>query len=119
MATKIWDYGIGIVEAIAYAIEFVIFTLFIYEEALQMANRMLINQIGLSNKAGVYGMLMIEHAYALNQATQYFENVGPIALYGCNAYSTYFYASKFTAEWGWIYFNGTRSQYSLYKMDIF
>lgn len=113
---KNWDLAWDLAEAINYVIEFVIFTLFIYEEALQIANRRILNDIATKNTYVLGVDMYVNFDYAMGWCREYFESYGILALYGCNAYSSYFYSSMMTREWGNIYLKGQRMDYKFSRI---
>lgn len=111
-----WDLAFDLAEAINYVIEFVIFTLFIYEEALQIANRMILVEVSTGNMTKLGNVMETDFDYIMGFIKQFFENYGILALYGCNAYSSYFYVSMMTREWGNIVKYDQRMDYSFSRI---
>lgn len=118
MSSK-WDAAFDLAEGINYVIEFVIFTLFIYEESLQIANRLILNAIALNNRSVLGEQMQVNFDFVMSWADDFFSKYGILALYGCNAYSAYWFTCMMTREWGQIFLTGNRLDYSFETLPVF
>jgi hypothetical protein len=114
-----WEYAEELLDAVTFAIEFVIFTLFIYEEAMQIHNRMILDRIAYNSKTYLFTFIPLNFDYTLSNFVSFFNNYGILALYGCNSYSHYIYVSYMTREWAKIWLGDGRQEYSVYTTGIF
>lgn len=114
-----WDKVEEIADAITFVVEFVIFTLFIYEEGMQIILRLIMNNIADGNKTGVFHECHVNFDYIFGFFADFFNAYGLLAVYGCNAYSTYLFACMFTREWAELYLGGNRMTYSFPKTGLF
>lgn len=114
-----WDKVEEIADAITFVVEFVIFTLFIYEEGMQIILRLILNNIASGNKTGVFHECHVNFDWVMPKFVNFFNNYGLLSVYGCNAYSTYLFACMFTREWAEIFMNGNRMSYDFYKTGMF
>jgi hypothetical protein len=114
-----WDKVEEIADAITFVVEFVIFTLFIYEEGMQIILRGLLDSIASGNSANVSHHCHVNFDYIFNFFVGFFNGYGLLAVYGCNAYSTYLFACMFTREWAELYLGGGRMNYEFYKTGMF
>lgn len=114
-----WDKVEEIADAISFVVEFVIFTLFIYEEGMQIILRLMLNEISAGNKSAVFHHCHVNFDYIFSFFAEFFMGYGLLAVYGCNAYSTFCYSCMFTREWAELYLGGNRMVYEFPKTGMF
>lgn len=114
-----WDSAEELADGISYVIEYIIFTLFIYEEAMQIINRLILQQIINGEATKLRLTIMIDFDFIMIYARGFFESYGILSVYGMNAYSAYFFSSMMTREWAELYLTGKRMEYSFSKTPLF
>lgn len=114
-----WELAEDIADAISFVIEFIIFTLFIYEESLQIQNRLLMDRIAFNDKNTLYIYMHTDFDFVMSYARNFFEGFGILSIYACNAYSSYLFSSMMTREWAQLFGGGPRMSYSFSRTGIF
>ena len=114
-----WEYAEELLDVVSFAIEFIIFTLFIYEESLQIYNRLVLDYIASNNVLQMDALMGVTILPALREMHGFFNNYGILALYGCNSYSHYLYVTYMTFEWYNIFRGKGRQEYSIYTTGLF
>lgn len=117
--SKIWEMAEDMVDAISFVVEYAIFTLFIYEEAQQMINRQILSEISWGVKSAVIHDIEINFDFMMNGFAGSFNKWGILALYACNAYSSYLFASMMVREWANIWLGWGRMEYSFPRTGLF
>lgn len=115
----VWELAEDLVNSITFVVEYVVFTLFIYEEAMQMMNRRILDEIRFSEKSVISFDIKVNHTFIMNHFSSDFNNYGILALYACNAYSSYLFASMMVKEWGQLFCGGDRINYSFRRTGLF
>lgn len=104
MLDKIMEFDVEPIEnaaqGIAYLVELVTFMLFIYEEALQINNSMVLQAAKRKDKNELYQLMANTYDPAINSFTDCFIKWGLIAIYINNAYASFLYASMMCREVG-------------------
>lgn len=114
-----WDLAEGLANSITFVIEYAIFTFFIYEESMQIINREIMNKIANNNQNDVRIQLGTSFNFVMNGFSSDFNNYGILALYACNAYSSYLFASMMTKEWALLFVGEGRISYSFRRTGLF
>lgn len=115
----VWDLAEGLMEAITFAVEFAIFTFFIYEESMQIICRQFLTYIASDDKVNLKVELRTNFDFIMNSFSGDFNNYGIVALYACNAYSSYLFSCMMVKEWSMLYLGGDRMEYSFPRTGLF
>lgn len=114
-----WDLAEGLANSITFVIEYAIFTFFIYEESMQIINREIMNKIADNKPIDIRLQLRTSFDFVMNSFSRDFNNYGILALYACNAYSSYLFASMMTKEWALLFVGEDRISYSFRRTGLF
>jgi len=115
----VWDLAKELANAITFVIEFAIFTFFIYEESMQIINREVMTKIANNKPSDVRIQLRTSFDFVMAGFSRDFNNYGILALYACNAYSSYLFASMMTKEWALLFVGEDRISYSFRRTGLF
>lgn len=120
MAGKTDTAGVmDIINVMSFAIEFIIFTFFIFEEAMQIANRHILTDISFNSLTRVSVDIAVDLNYILPWVEGAYNGYGILALYTNNAYASYLYSTYMTREWGNIFLGDGRQSYEVNRFAIF
>lgn len=114
-----WDLAEGVMEAITFAVEYAIFTFFIYEESMQIICRELLTHVSTSETVALKHEIRTAFDFVMYDFSRDFNNYGIVALYACNAYSSYLYSCMMVKEWSLLYAGGDRMSYSFPRTGLF
>lgn len=115
----VWEMAEDLIDKLSFAVEYAIFTLFIYEEGQQMMNRRILNEISWGVKSQVDFDTEITFDVMMNGFGGSFKRWGIVSLYACNAYSSYLFASMMVREWANIWLGKGRMEYSFPRTGLF
>lgn len=102
----------GFVEGLSFVVEFVIFTLFIYEEAGQLMSKDLLEAMMENHRRRIQLGQNLVLRPIRNSYKEFFNGKGILAVYACNAYATNIYAVEMVNELCQLYLEGERTDYS-------
>ena len=105
------DKGFSILNGIAYAVEMVILSEFIYLKAMEIELRMLNSYINKRNKALIAGECTVNIDWILGWWNGWHQTAGIFGLYAHNSFSCYMFACGMAIEWGNILTGEGRMQY--------
>ena len=114
-----WDLAEGVMEAITFAVEYAIFTFFIYEESMQIICREFLTNISSGKNTLLKQEIRTSFDFVMAGYSRDFSNYGIVALYACNAYSSYLYSCMMVKEWSYLYLGWDRLEYSFPRTGLF
>jgi len=114
-----WEIAEEVLNSVTFAVEFTIFTMFIYEEAMQIVCREFLNFISIDEKKDLKSQIRLRFDIIMADFNQDFTNYGILALYGCNAYSSYLFSCMMVKEWSYLYLGWDRLEYSFPRTGLF
>jgi len=100
------------VEGLSFVVEFVIFTLFIYEEAGQLMSKDLLQAMMENNRRRIQLGKRLVLGPILSSYKEFYNGKGILAVYACNAYATNIYAVEMVNELCQLYLEGERTDYT-------
>lgn len=102
----------GFVEGLSFVVEFVIFTLFIYEEAGQLMSKDLLDAIFQDDGNRIRLGKKLVLSPILESYKEFFNGKGILSVYACNGYATNLYSLEMVNEICQIYLTGERTDYT-------
>lgn len=114
-----WEIAEEVLNSVTFAVEFTIFTMFIYEESMQIVCREFLNFISSDEKRDLKAQIRLRFNIIMGYFNQDFSNYGILALYACNAYSSYLFSCMMVKEWSLLYIGEDRIEYSFPRTGLF
>lgn len=115
---KKMEYLEGFVEGLSFVIEFVIFTLFIYEEAGQLMAKDLTDSIKERNIHRVMLGRNLVLRRILNSYKSFHADTGILSIYACNSYASFIYGLDMVDEICNIYMYGEGTEYTWQGINL-
>lgn len=102
----------GFVEGLSFVVEFVIFTLFIYEEAGQLMSKDLLDAIFQDDGNRIMLGKKLVLTPILKSYKEFFNGKGILSVYACNGYATNLYSLEMVNEICQLWQTGERTDYT-------